>query len=260
MNNLVIILPVYNRIEITRRFVECLKSQTFQDFEVWLFDDGNDGTDEMVLYNLPTNKCRIYVGDNLYWGGSLRKAFELLQDYQDNPNIMLANDDLIFGKCYLEYANLVLRDNMLLSTIVYQDKEIIDGGISVDWKNYKFKVGTPIDCASTRGLFLTLNTWKKIGNINRLLPMHGDYDFTLRAVKKGVEIKTHKFVYAISTDIPEKEKRRSSVFSVLHYMNPFHHTITLINHCPLKYLPLNLLRVWGSALWKTVKRDRKSVV
>ncbi len=251
---MIIVLPVYNRLEITRRFVGCLQKQSYQDYTVYVFDDGTDGTGEMVSKEIP-GKVKVFKGDgHWYWGGGLRYAFDLLQNEQKDHFIMLANDDLMFEGDYLETAAGLLKDNLLVSTTIHEGGEIVDGGIVADWKRYKFKVGTPIDCASTRGLFLTLNTWKKIGTINRFLLMHGDYEFTLRAVEKGIKIIAPPNLVAFSTDMPEQKKKRLSVFSKLHPMNPFQHTVILFLHCPLRYLPLNLARIWGSAFWKTLRR------
>ena len=44
-----ILLPVHNRREITQKFIECLKSQTYQNYKLVLIDDGSsDGTAAMV--------------------------------------------------------------------------------------------------------------------------------------------------------------------------------------------------------------------
>ena len=249
--SMVIVLPVYNRREITKKFIARLQMQTYKDFVLFLFDDGTDGTGELVSKELP-EQSRIFKGDGTwFWGGALRYAFKLLKNQIKNHTILLTNDDLVFGEDYLEIGSRLVKDNLLVSTTVYEDTKVIDGGIVIDWKKYKFKVGTPIDCASTRGLFLTLNTWKKTGNINRFLPMHGDYDFTCRAMKKGAIIKAPSNLIAYLTD--KSDQKKVHVFSKFHYMNPFHHTIFLVFHCPLKYLPLNLARVWGSAVWKTIR-------
>ena len=47
--SLYILLPVHNRCDITREFIDCLKAQTFQDYHLVLIDDGStDGTEQMV--------------------------------------------------------------------------------------------------------------------------------------------------------------------------------------------------------------------
>lgn len=65
-----ILLPVHNRCELTRHFIECLKSQTYQNFHLVLIDDGStDGTSEMVLSNLDT--VTVVRGNGL-GGGPVR--------------------------------------------------------------------------------------------------------------------------------------------------------------------------------------------
>lgn len=68
---LYIILPVNNRKETTKTFFDCLKRQTFQDFQIILIDDGSvDGTDKMVHSFYPESKI-IYGEGTLWWAGSL---------------------------------------------------------------------------------------------------------------------------------------------------------------------------------------------
>jgi glycosyltransferase involved in cell wall biosynthesis len=44
-----ILLPVYNRKDMTEKFIRCLKAQTYQNYHLVLIDDGStDGTEEMV--------------------------------------------------------------------------------------------------------------------------------------------------------------------------------------------------------------------
>ena len=71
-NKIYILLPVHNRKEITRGFVECLKAQTFQDYRLVLIDDGsNDGTADMVKESIPSVTVLRGIGD-WWWAGSLQ--------------------------------------------------------------------------------------------------------------------------------------------------------------------------------------------
>ena len=71
MPELYILLPVHNRRETTRRFLECLRAQTFQDYHLLLIDDGStDGTAEMAREFISTLTVLGGSGD-WWWAGSL---------------------------------------------------------------------------------------------------------------------------------------------------------------------------------------------
>ena len=59
MPKIYILLPVHNRREVTRGFVECLAAQTFSDYHLVLIDDGStDGTAEMVQAQMHHSSVR----------------------------------------------------------------------------------------------------------------------------------------------------------------------------------------------------------
>ena len=44
-----VVVPVFNRKALIPRFLECMRNQTFKNFEVIVVDDGStDGTAELV--------------------------------------------------------------------------------------------------------------------------------------------------------------------------------------------------------------------
>ena len=49
-----ILLPVHNRRDQTKTFIDCLTAQTYQNYHLILIDDGStDGTAEMVQSKIP---------------------------------------------------------------------------------------------------------------------------------------------------------------------------------------------------------------
>lgn len=195
-----IILPVHNRKQITEKFVRCLVQQTYQDFKLILIDDGStDGTDEMVLSYLPDTRI-IYGDGNLWWAGGLQKGYDWLKSNNiDRDSIVLMiNDDTEFDRDFLKTAAQIFskaKKKILLKawSIDQYSKKRGDGYIKADMDKMTFEQVNDqeeANCASTRGLFLSVADWFEIGGFYpKKLPHYwSDYEFTIRACRKGYTI------------------------------------------------------------------------
>lgn len=56
-----IIVPVYNAENYIRETVECVKAQTYQNWELWLVDDGSTDKSRSILEELEKDDARIHV-------------------------------------------------------------------------------------------------------------------------------------------------------------------------------------------------------
>ena len=200
-----VVLPVHNRIACARSFVACLKQQTETDFTLLLVDDGStDGTAEFVLEQLPGSV--VLRGDgNLWWGGSLDKAFRYLKRHARPDDIaLMINDDVTFNPYFLAIGAEAVKagsNTLILAECYSQDgKELLDRGLLVGWKT-PFKGGALFrqvedgeepQVFSTRGLFLKMSDWAHIGGFHAVLLPHyfSDYEFTIRAHKMGYQLRT----------------------------------------------------------------------
>ena len=196
---LYILLPVHNRKKITQKFIQCLESQTCQDFQLILIDDGSvDDTDKMVLNHFPNT--RVIRGDgNLWWAGALQKGYEYIQNQRikENDVVLLINDDTEFKDDFLEKALNVLQNSrkMLLKAWSVDKCTKIrgDGYIFADIRKMRFyntNNQTLANCASTRGLFMKAKDFIDIGGFmpNKLPHYLSDYEFTIRACNKSYKI------------------------------------------------------------------------
>src|SRR3990170_7040761 len=132
-----ILLPVHNLSEITRRFIECLKSQTYQNYHIVLIDDGStDGTEEMVRSYI--SAITVIKGNgNWWWGGSLQQGYLWLKskDIQSSDVVLIINDDTEFKSDFLEKGIALLRglrNSLLLAQCYDRDtRKLIDAGVHV---------------------------------------------------------------------------------------------------------------------------------
>lgn len=198
-----IITAVHNRKEITCKFVELLKKQTYSDIHLILVDDGStDGTSAAVKQLMPD--VTIIIGNgNLWWGGALHKAYKWvkmnLQDKKDEY-VLFSNDDVRFENDYLEKGISFFNKNNN-SLIMGEGYSINDGRLlNTLWNlNYRNKDDAFVksndrvgSCCSTRSLFLNVKIFLDIGGFHPLLLPHyqSDYEWTIRAARKGYMIKS----------------------------------------------------------------------
>lgn len=259
-----ILLPVHNRKEITRRFVQSLKAQSHSSYHLVLIDDGSsDGTANMVREYLPSATV-LQGGGGSWWAGSLQKGIDWLKqhDVSDAAIILLINDDVTFDTDYLAMASSVFRNRsglLLLSRYSCDGGNVIkESGVVADLRRLSFRVaatGDEVNCLSTRGLFIRFGDIKIIGDFHpRILPHYlSDYEYTIRAARKDMRCETSDLVY-ICPD-PEATGYRDSnepgffrflkkYFSIKSTDNPIYWSIFVILTAPRLWILPNLARVW----------------
>ena len=280
MSKLYIILPVYNRLEITRSYIECLKSQTHQNYHLILVDDGStDNTEAMVRSQIKSLTVLKGKG-NWWWAGSLQQGINWLKSNAINASdiVLMSNDDVTFDKFFLEKAIAILsyKQHSLLQALSFSKKtgRLVDAGVKADLKGLKFQQTlTPreINCLTTRSLFMKFSDLLKIGNFYpRFLPHYlSDFEFTIRAHNKGLKLLTHPELKVIVDENTtgflqtgfEKLKSDRLGFFIKKYFskksksNPIYFTVFVLLTCPKIWIPLNIAKVWKWAITVILKQS-----
>lgn len=200
MNNKVyILLPVHNRKSITQKFVSLLKQQDYSNYTLLLIDDGSiDGTAESICEGLPETIVLKGSG-GWWWAGSLQQGYKWLkkQEITEEDIVLIMNDDTEIQKDFLSKGIYILNQNKrtLLLATAYDSgtNTLVDSGVSYNFKQNilnKPDENNPINCLSTRGLFLKATDFIDLGGFHpRILPHYAsDYEFTIRAYKKGYKL------------------------------------------------------------------------
>lgn len=268
MAKIYILLPVHNRKEITRHFVECLQAQTLRDFHLVLLDDGStDGTAEMVRAYVPEATVLRGRGD-WWWAGSLQRGLDWLKEnVTDHAALILfINDDVRFRPDYLARAADIMagrqRVLMLSRFGSLEGGEIHQSGIVVDLKRLRFaRASSPeqINCLSTKGLFVYWRDVQAIGDFHpKLLPHYfSDYEYTMRACRKGFSCETSTELlietndaetgYHFISDRPFGAYLRR-YFSRKAPGNPVYWSSFVLLTCSPLWVMVNLARIWAGAL------------
>lgn len=265
MTRIYILLPVHNRVHITRRFIDCLAAQTHHDYHLLLIDDGSsDGTEEMVRTRI--GRLTVIRGSGRWWwAGSLHQAYLWLKrrtDVGPEDMALIINDDTEFGADFLENGIEALtgrRKTLLLAQCYSQERGcLVDAGTRVDWKRLSFgNASSPeqIDCLSTRGLFTRALDFIELGGFHpRLLPHYlSDYEFTIRAHRRGYRLVTTPSV-RLSLKESETGRRGISATTPVQYLrayfsrkstsNPLAWTSFVLLACPWPWKLYHIFTVW----------------
>jgi len=258
-----ILLPVHNRRELTRYFIDCLVAQTWQHYHLVLIDDGsNDGTDEMVRERIE-NLTVIRGNGDWWWAGCLQQGFNSLKKrgLSNDDYVLIINNDVILGKEFLARGISILDKNKqtLLLAQIQEGKNSPprESGYNVDLKTLSFShasSSSDINCLTTRGLFLRWRDFVDIGGFHpKILPHYlSDFEFTIRAYKKGYSLLTSPDVILSKSHIEASKIRFDyssyycflrSLFSIKSNDNPIYQISFIFLACPVRWIPSNLLRI-----------------
>jgi GT2 family glycosyltransferase len=267
-----VLVPVHNRIAITRKFLSCLSAQTYRRCRLVLIDDGStDGTAEMVLRQCPT--AVILTGNGrLWWSGCMQRAYRWLLSHEceEDDIVFIANDDIAFGPEFISEGVKALQKlpSSLLGARVRDPKteQVRESGVHADLKRFTFEVAErpeEVNCLPTRALFLRWKDMKQVGRFHpNLLPHYfADYEYTLRATKLGMRCVTSPDLAIIadfgSTGYHDLDSlvgwrflRR--LFSVKTPLNPLYRTSFVVLASPGIWKLVNILNVWMRASFRIV--------
>jgi GT2 family glycosyltransferase len=258
-----ILLPVHNRKAVTQRFIESLQRQTYRNYKLILIDDGStDGTAEMVVEAIAD--CTVIRGEgHWWWAGSLQQGYLWLKaaNVKSTSLVLIMNDDTEFADDFLAQGASLFenREKVLLLAQCYskQSGGLIDAGVHVDWRKLTFAqaaASDEINCLSTRGLFLRAGDFTIIGGFYPLLLPHygSDYEFTIRARRRGMKLMTHPSLslvldeettgYLTFTARSRGESLRR-LFSSRSVHNPLVWSSFVLLACPWPWKIINLGRI-----------------
>ena len=278
-----ILLPVYNRRNITAGFVDCLKHQAYPNVHLILIDDGStDGTENMVRQNIEAWKLTVVRGKgSWWWAGSLQQGINRLKQISPAPSdiILIINDDVMFEADFIEKGVGEVAQHpeslLLAKRIDGPGGKIVETGLKVDFRKMAFSRATSpqeIACLSTRGLFMRWAVLERIGGFYpRLLPHYAsDYEFTIRARRKGFNLRTSDNV-CLTADLSMTGIREiaagtrfrdvlQQLFDKKSAMNPVYRTTFILMTCPPKWIPAHIIKTWlraGRHILKSLGGDRR---
>lgn len=232
-----IIIPVYNRIECTKKIIACLRQQTIiKKLKIIVVNDGS--TDDTANWLNKQNDIETLTGNgHLLWAGAVNLAIKHLnKKYRENDWLLLINNDVEINNDYIEILYKTAKKNFpaaVGSIIKNKNEELISIGAKIfpttlevkeihnDAFVFKrFSTLRDVDILSGRGVLYPLKSIMEVNGLRpKIIPHYfADYDLSLRVNKKGYNliISLQAVVY---TDedfnlILEKRHKDSQIFKL----------------------------------------------
>lgn len=201
-NKVYILTAVHNDLKDTKVLLKSVFDQTFENFEVFLVDDGStDGTTKFVSRKYP--KVKIIKGNgSLWWTGSLNLGLKsIINRAGDNDYVWIINNDCYFSSntinIFYKFAMKHPRSIIGSYVIDSKTKKVWDCGVKIDWSNLTFSkakeenfLDGSIDALSTKGTLYPTGVFREIGIFDQKHFPHyfSDYEFSIRAKRSGYSL------------------------------------------------------------------------
>ena len=110
--NIYVIIPVFNRLDHTKKIIKCLRRQTIKNkLKFIIVNDGStDGSDIWLKKQLDINT--IDGNGYLFWGGAVNLALKKIFNFCRIVDwVLLINNDVEIKENYVEYLLEIAKNN-----------------------------------------------------------------------------------------------------------------------------------------------------
>lgn len=200
-----LIVPIHNASEYLPAFLDSLKAQSYQGFQLVVVDDGStDGSSSIVHDHFP--EARILHGDgNFWWTKSINTGIRFSLNDAECRYVLLLNVDMVADSQYLEtmIAANGESEDMILGSAIYDiaKQTKYDLGWKINWltagavnnasmSHDDSRVLLEVDVVSGRGMLVPRRIIENIGFFDeaRFPQYYADVAYSVKALKKGYHI------------------------------------------------------------------------
>lgn len=195
-----ILIPFFNRKELTLDCLKSLSSQTYKDYSTTVVDDGSTDNSSEEIENLYPQIKIVRSPGNWWWAKSLNEGLEIiLPKTKPDDFVLILNNDTEVKPDYLEKIKESSERNKraIVGSLLknFYTNEIIPKSIKAEWFTFSFPQIIPnldlkdtkdVDMLTTRGILIPTEVFKKVTTFTCLLPHHGaDINFSMKTKRMG---------------------------------------------------------------------------
>lgn len=280
-----VVLPVYNRLDFTKKCLRGVREQDYPNVETIVIDDGStDGTFEYLRHHHP--QVHVIQGDgNWWWGKATYLGIEFaLAGAASDDYILLLNNDCFVKSDFISQMVKTAKNHprsIIGSFCITTTKpvKVVEAGVRIDWPTgivYSIaeaissdpsyydgmEVIDQIDALPGKGTLIPVPVFKEVGSIDyKRFPHYiADYEFFNRAKRSGYELLVDvrarvKHIWEATGYKSEGGEKTITLVKACYLLfgrksmnNVLDWTNFLMTTCPKKYLLRNLY----STLWRIV--------
>jgi GT2 family glycosyltransferase len=200
------VIPVHNRLEITKRCLGYLSVQDYPAIQIVIVDDGSpDGTGEYLAQSGLPNLTVITGDGNLWWGGAMHLGIDYVMKVAGKDDyLLMLNDDV---RVEADYVSTLVSESISQNGAVMGSSQrdevsgaLLGSGYLIDyWGMRLLPVDTQahagsVDALPGRGALFPMRTIFRAGNINFKAFRHylGDLEYSVRIRDLGWKIHISK--------------------------------------------------------------------
>ena len=204
-----VLVPVFNRLELTRRALDCLQTQKVDEplRLIVIHDSSTDGTANFLATQL---KINVLKGDgSLWWGGAIESGLQrVLEDCQLSDWVLLVNNDTQFDANFVQRLLDTARTHApaavgsVICNEAAPDQLLSIGAVLDTWRlrvrdkleqtrlRDSAKGPHPVDVLSGRGTLYPVAAFPIAGTMKTAWLPHylADYELALRVRNAGYKL------------------------------------------------------------------------
>lgn len=196
------VIPVHNRLDITRACIGYLSAQDYPALQIVIVDDGStDGTREYLADCGQQNLTMLDGNGELWWGGAMHMGIAYVANVADEKDyLLMLNDDVRVEPDYVStmVAESVAHENAVVGSAQREEGTgaLLGCGCQIDYLSMRILPvidqipARGVDALPGRGALFPMSAIFRAGNINlKAFPHYlGDLEYSARIRELGWEI------------------------------------------------------------------------
>lgn len=182
-----VVIPCYNDKNYIQETIKCVLSQSYQNFEIIIVDDGSDDATKQVLHTLTNNRIKVITQTNSGPSAARNRGFNTAS----GSYILTIDADDTVEETFLEKAVAILNKNSVLGAVSSHCNVFVKNHEVIS--KHKPKGGTLNDFLfennSASFALIRKETWQDAGGYDEaMITGFEDWEFWISATKKGWKV------------------------------------------------------------------------